>query len=184
MRRVSVLLSILVTILIGGVVTGWAGSNARAQEGTPSAEDFAPEGVTFVPVAFGTADELPATPADFILARFILEPGASFPIEANDPSAALVSIESGAITIQVDVPMTVTRAATITAFATPEVDESSVPPPEEIAADTEFTLEVGDSAFFPGSITGEVRNDGQETAVALLAIIGPQEGNEMGTPAP
>jgi len=185
MRRVSVLLSILVTILIGGVAAGWAGSPTLAQEGTPSAEDFvAPEGITFVPVAFGTADELPAAPAEIGVVRFVVEPGAVFPIDASDPSVTLVSVESGALTSQVDVAITVTRAATYTAFATPDADMSAIPPPEEIAADTEFTLEVGDSAYYPGSISGEVRNDGQEPTVVLLVFIDPLDGGTMGTPAP
>ena len=49
--------------------------------------------------------------------------------------------------------------------------ERPVPAPEEIAAGTEFTMTAGDSAFFPANIAGEVRNDGQEPAVVLIAII-------------
>ncbi|MDQ3468064.1 MAG: cupin domain-containing protein [Chloroflexota bacterium] len=184
MRRASVLLSILVLVLIGVVVSGRAGSITLAQEGTPSPDEFAPpEGISFMPLGFGTAEQLPTTPADFILARFSLDPGAIFPIEASDPSVTLVVIESGTVTFQVEAPITITRAATIAAFATPGVDESAVPAPEEIAAGTEFTMEAGDSAVFPPSIAGEVRNDGQETAVALLAFVEPQ-GGEEGTPTP
>jgi hypothetical protein len=185
MRRFSILVPLLVAVLVGVVVVGRADSITLAQGATPSADGSAPpEGVTFSPVGFGTATQLPSTPADFALFRLGLDPGASFPIEASDASVALVSIESGELTIKVEAPITVTRAATIAAFATPGIDPSSVPLPEEIAADTEFTMATGDSAFFPGNIAGEVRNDGSETAVALIASIGPPQGGAAGTPMP
>jgi len=184
MRRLSLLIPLLAAVFVGLVAVGRGGPSTLARQGTPAAEDFAPEGVSFLPLAFGEADQLPATPADFILARAVFEPGAGFPIEADDPSVTLVSVESGALTLQVDVPITVTRAATLAAFATPEVDESAVPPPEEMAADTAFTMAAGDSAYFPANIAGEVRNDGQEPAVVLLAIIEPTGGGEAGTPTP
>ncbi len=171
MRRFSILVSLLVGVLIGAVMVGQVGSNTFAQVATPSTEEFAPEGLTFAVLGFGTADQLPATPADFVLARVTFDPGAGFPIEASDPSVTLVSVESGTLTFQVEAAISVTRAATIAAFSTPGFDESAVPAPEEIAAGTEFTMTAGDSAFFPGSIAGEVRNDGQEPAVVLIAII-------------
>ncbi len=144
---------------------------------------MAPEGITFTPLGFGTADTLPATPADFSLFRIGFDPGASFPIEATDPSVALVVVEAGAVTVRVDAPTRVTRAATIAAFATPGMDENAVPAPDEIAAGTEFTMAAGDSAFFPPNETGEVRNDGQEQAVILVANIGPPSGGPAGGPA-
>ena len=65
------------------------------------------------------------------------------------------------LTFRVDVPMTVARAATA---GTPT-------PPEEVAADTEFTLSNGDAAFFPGSMGGEMRNDGTEEATAWMVDV-------------
>ncbi|MBA3336581.1 MAG: hypothetical protein H0T49_03340, partial [Chloroflexia bacterium] len=144
---------------------------------------FAPEGVTFAPIAFTTTDQLTATPVDFYLARVTFEPGASFPVEASDASVTLVAVESGAITFQFEAAITVTRAATMAAFSTPGVDESAIPAPEEIAAGDEFTMTAGDSAYFPANIAGEVRNDGQELAVALIASIEPLEAADAATPA-
>ena len=185
MRRVSVPVSVLVVVLLGLVAAvGVPRLGAGAQEGTPPAgEEFAPpEGVTFEPLGFGTAEELPAAPADLLLARFGLEPGAVFPIEAGDPSVALVVVQEGALTVRVEAPVRVVRAATIAAFATPGAEEGAVPEPEEVAAGTEFTLEAGDSFVFPPNVAGEARNDGQERAVALVAFVAPLEG-DGGTPA-
>ena len=185
MRRWSLLVPLLVVMLVGLVVAGRGGLRTLAQEGTPSADELgAPEGVSFMPLGFATAGKLPATPADFSLVRFGVEPGASFTLEASDPSAALVYIETGALVVNVGVPITVTRAATIAAFSTPGADENTAPMPEEMAAGTDFTMEAGDSAYFPPSISGEVRNDGQETATILAASIEPQGPDEAGTPAP
>ena len=191
MRRFSIVVPLLVVMLIGLVAVGRGSPSTLAHEGTPGADEFeVPEGVTFTPLGFVTAEELPAAPADLGLIRFTLEPGAGFPVEASDPSAALVLVESGTLTVQVDVPITVTRAATIAAFSTPGADESTIPAPEEMAAGTEFTMGAGDSAYFPPSIAGQVTNAGQEPAVLLAATIEPQSGDgaaaspAAGTPAP
>ena len=143
--------------------------------------------MTFEPLGFGTAEELPAAPADLVLARFTIEPGASFPFEEDDPSVGLAYVEAGVLTVRVEAPMRVTRAATIAAFATPgAVEEDAVPAREEVAAGTEFTLEAGDSAVFPPNVPGELRNDGQERVVALVALVFPPEDGagtpEAGTP--
>ncbi len=171
MRRVTILVSVLVVMLLGGLSVATA-----AQEGTPPAEEFAPEGVTFEPLAFGTTEELPAAPADLLLARFALDPGASFPIDENDPSVVLVYVESGEFTFRVEAPIQVTRAATIEAFATPgAVEEGVLPETEEVAAGTEFTLAAGDSFVYPPNVAGEIRNDGTERAVGLGAFVAPPE---------
>jgi quercetin dioxygenase-like cupin family protein len=184
MGRSSVLVPVLAVASIGLLAAGRVAPGAAAQEATPPAgAEEVPAGVTFEPLGFGTADELPAAPADFVLVRLTVEPGAGFPIEADDPSVALAYVEAGALTVTVDAPIRVTRAATIAAFATPGAAEAgAVPGPEEVAAGAEFTLAAGDSAFFPANVPGEVRNDGQERAVALVAILAPPEA--MATPAP
>ncbi len=188
MRRLPVLGLLVVAVLLGALAL--AGLRpAVAQDATPppGEGEFAPEGVTFEPLGFGTAEELPAAPADLALFRVGLDPGATFPVEEDDPSAALVYVEAGAFTFRVEGPIRVTRAATLAAFATPgAVEEGAVPAPEEIPAGTEFTLEAGDSAVFPPNVPGEARNDGAERAVALVAIVAPPEAGtpEAGTPAP
>jgi hypothetical protein len=40
-----------------------------------------------------------------------------------------------------------------------------------VAADTEFTLAEGDSALFPGTMAGEVRNAGSAAAAAWVVDI-------------
>ena len=185
MRRVSPLVPLVAVALLGLLVAARPAAGAAVQEGTPPAEEeFAPEGVTFEPLGFGTAEELPAAPADLLLARFTIEPGAGFPIEAGDPSVGLAYVESGALTVRVEAPLRVVRAATIAAFATPgAAEEGAIPEPEEVAAGTEVTLEAGDSVVIPANVAGEVRNDGRERAVALAALVAPPEEGG-GTPTP
>lgn len=176
MRRVPVLVSVLAVVLLGGFAVGRLSVATAAQEGTPPAEEFAPEGVAFEPLGFGTAEELPTAPADLVLLRVTFDPEAGFPIEEDDPTVALVYVESGALTIQVEAPLQVTRAATIEAFATPgAVEEGGIPEPEEVEAGTEVTLEAGDSVVIPPNVGGEVRNDGEEPAVVLAALVAPLE---------
>lgn len=184
MRRISPLVPLFAVVLLGLLAAAGPAARAAVQEGTPLAEEeFAPEGVTFEPLGFGVSEELPAAPADLALARLTIEPGAGFPLDENDPSVALVSVESGALTVRAEDPIRVLRAATLAAFATPgAVEEGAVSEAEEVAAGTEVALEAGDSVVFPPNLEGEVRNDGQERALLLAAIVAPPEG-EAGAPA-
>ena len=180
MRRASVLVPVFV-LLLGALVIG-VGSRVlptAAQEETPTSEEEL-EGVSFEPLGFGTTEELPAAPAELLLARVTLDPGAGFPIEEDDPSVGLLYVESGSLTIRVEAPVTVIRAATIAAFATPGAAEGEVTPPEEVAAWTEYTLNERDSVVIPANVAGEVRNDGTEPAVAMGALIIPAETDETG----
>ena len=174
MRRVPVLVPLLAILLAGAVLGGRWSFGTAAQEGTPPPEEEfeLPEGVTFEALGFGTAEELPPAPADLSLFRFGFEPGAGFEL---DPAStlALVYVEAGALTVAVDGPMTVLRAA---AEGAPFPTET-----EAFAAGEEFTLEAGDSAIFPAGVAGEVRNEGDEPARVLVADIGPVEGEA--TPA-
>jgi quercetin dioxygenase-like cupin family protein len=95
--------------------------------------------------------------------RITLAPGGSVPFDPNDPSAVLVYIASGEVTIRVETEMTVARGV---AAGTPMPTE-----PEAVAANTEFTLLEGDSALFPPAISGEARNDGTEEAVAWVVTL-------------
>lgn len=132
-----------------------------AQDATPAADGTPPEGATFRTLAVGSVEVLSPSTANLVLGRLSLNAGSSIPFDPNDPSAILVSIAQGELTFLVNVPMTVARAGT----------EGTPTPPEEVTADTEFTLREGDSAIFPGSMTGEVRNDGAENASALVVDI-------------
>ena len=181
MRRLPVLVALLAVVLLGAVAV--AGLPAvRAQDATPTDEEAFFAGITFEALGFGRAAELPAAPADVSLLRFTFEPDAGFPIEASDPSGALVVVESGELTVIASVPITVTRAATIAAFATPGADEASVPAPEEMAANTEFTMAAGDSAYFTGGIDGQVTNAGPGPAAILVTSIEPVEPELAASP--
>ncbi len=138
-------------------------SPAAAQDATPPAERAAgtPEPAKFRPAAAGLIEVLAPSTANVVLGRIVLQPGASIPFDPTDPSAILVYMQDGEMTFRVDVPMTLAR----------EARGGTPTPPEDVAADTEFTLRQGDSALFPGTMAGEVRNAGAEEATAWVVDI-------------
>ena len=154
----SFVLLVVVLTFMGGLAP------AAAQEATPTAEQAAgtPEPATFRPLAAGLIEVLAPSTANVVLGRISLAPGASIPFDPTDPSAILVYMATGELTFRVDVPMSVARAGGGAGTPTP---------PEEIAADTEFTLRDGDSALFPGTMAGEVRNAGTDAATAWIVDI-------------
>ena len=180
MRRIPVLLALAAVVLVGAFALGRLSAATGAQEGTPPAGEEGLEGVAFEPLAFGTAEELPAAPAGLALFRVTLDPGAALPIEADDPSVGLVYVGAGALVLRIEAPVRVLRGAAVAAaMATPEGGEPAF---EEVAAGTEFTLEAGDSALIPANVAGEVRNDGDAPAVGLGAIVEPGPGGDEATP--
>jgi quercetin dioxygenase-like cupin family protein len=173
MGRFSLVMSI-VAVMVLGIVTLQVQPAAVAQEATPSA-DMAPEGGTYEPVTFALGVEVPS-PADLFVVRIGLEPGTGFPIEESDPSAGILLVESGTFTVQVNGPVSVTRGATLDeAMQSAESTGDLAAAAESIAEGEAVTLEAGDAAYVPGNITGEIRNDGQERAVALVFLMGPPE---------
>jgi hypothetical protein len=147
----------------------------------PSAE---PEGVTFEPIAIASGLTLPS-PADIIAVRFRIEPGAVLPLEASDPTGGMLIVESGTFTIRLDTAWAISRSGSLTAaFATAEASGTYTPADEQIASGDEATLGAGDAAYIPGSITGEIRNDGAEPAAGLVVLIGPTEAMTEATPTP
>src|SRR5918993_5135698 len=159
MRRGSVVALLFTLVLAIGAGQGLS-SGTQAQDATPPAEQQAgaPEGVSFVSLASGTIEVLSPGTANLVLGRVRLAPGATLPFDPTDPSVDLVFMGAGTLTFRVDAPMTVIRAVRT---GTPVPTE-----PEEIPADTEFTLSDGDFALFPPNAAGEVRNDATEDAVA------------------
>jgi quercetin dioxygenase-like cupin family protein len=150
-----------------------------AQAATPAA-DMLPPGVSAQPLAFGSVPSLPS-PADLVLVRFTLQPGAVLPSDPTDPSLGLLYVESGTLTVQLAAPLQITRAATVAMFATPN---AAIPGPELVAAGATATLRPGDSAVGPPHVGGNVRNTGRSPAVLLLASIAPSEmGTLAATPA-
>ncbi len=183
MRRVTILGSVLIVMLLGGLSVAIAAQEGTPPAGTPPAAAGEPEGVTFTPLGFGVSEEVPATPVDFVLARVVIEPGAGWSRGSDSLSVPLFYVESGALTLQIEAPLQVTRAATIEAFATPGAEEEgAVPEPEEVAAGTEVTLEAGDSVVIAPNVAGEIRNDGDEPVVGMAAVVEPLEDSGA-TPA-
>ena len=80
---------------------------------------------------------------------------------------------------------TITRGAAVrAAMATPDVEPDVSVVLEEVAMGVEATLEAGDTAFIPGSTTGEVRNDGQVRAEGIVFLMGPPQAMAGATPTP
>jgi quercetin dioxygenase-like cupin family protein len=185
MRRFRVLLSVVAVALLGSLAL-LAQPLAIAQEATPASEEgMDVEGITFEPVSFAFGAEV-ATPADLVLVRIGFDPGASLPGEENDPTVGIVLVESGTLTVQADGPLTVTRGAGMgEAMATAEATGDFSTLMESAAAGEAVTLEAGDAAYLPANMTGEIRNDGQDPAIALAFLVVPSEGM-MGeaTPTP
>ncbi len=173
MRRLSILASVVAAVLAGWVLVGRPVVETVAQEGTPAAEEMLPPGVAAAFLAGGPIAELPQRPGYLVLVRLTLEPGAVLPGEPDDPTFALIYVESGTVTVRGEAALAVARA-------TPGAD---FPAEEELAAGTEFTLGSGDSFVAPPNVAGEVRNDGSAPAVLLAGLAVPaEEGAPAGTP--
>jgi quercetin dioxygenase-like cupin family protein len=185
MRRFGVLVSVIAVMLLG-VLALHAQPVAVAQEASPAAgEMMEPEGVTFEPLAITSGLTLPS-PADMIAARFTVDPGAQFPLEASDPSGGMLIVQSGTCTVRLDTAWAVSRSGSLNAaIGTAEATGTFTPSEEQVASGEEATLDAGDAAYIPGSVGGEIRNDGQEPAVGLVVLVGPTEGMMGGaTPTP
>src|SRR5215218_6063473 len=144
---IVILISSLMTLtcgMLGPVPTG-------AQESTPAA------GTTGVEVAPGVTFELmPASEDPPSLYRLRLAPGAILSF-VDDPAISLVYVESGALSLQLDVAVSDARP-----------DAAS-----EEEADTAVELSQGDYFVLPPLIAGEIRNEGQEALSMVIAAITP-----------
>jgi quercetin dioxygenase-like cupin family protein len=182
MRRFTLCLSIIVVVLLGDLALQ-AQPVAIAQEATP-ASDMAPEGASFEPLGFAQGVTLPS-PADLVVARFRLDAGAGFPFDPNDPTNTVVVVESGSFTVRVEeMAWSVTRGEALSAAMETGEEADFEASLEEVAMGEEATLTAGDVAYIPGSVNGEVRNEGQERAEALLFVVGPPEAMFSATPEP
>jgi quercetin dioxygenase-like cupin family protein len=138
--------------------------------------------VIFEPLGFAPSITV-SSPSDLVLIRFRLESGAVLPSDPGDPSVALLVVETGEITIEVDGPVTVTRGGAFnTGVATAEAGGVFAVATEAVPAGEAVTLRVGDAAVIPANLSGELRNDGQEAASGLAAIVAPPEAGVEGTP--
>ena len=128
----------------GGVRDAWTGTSLSSPRPDRPRVDRAPP------------REPPAGPFHLGLLRFTNEPGSVFIGAADDPSGGLVLVESGVVTVRLEEPATITRATG----------------PEEVAADTEFTLGPGESS------------SGSRSWLAKSATMGRKRPSRSGLPGP
>jgi hypothetical protein len=143
------------------------------------------EGVTFEFLGLESGVDIPS-PVDLIAVSISIAPGEALPLEESDPTGGMLVVESGSPTIVIGNAWRVTRSAGLSErMATVEATGDFTSLTEEIDADAETTLEVGDVAFVPGGVNGEIRNDGDEPAVMYVVLLSPtMMGGMEGTPAP
>ena len=160
MRRSPFPTALVIVVLLALL----AARAALAQDGTPSpADPFAGQEVT--PLAVVPLDALPPTPAELLLVRATVAPGAELPVAAVQ--GALVGIvEAGSFAVHGAGPVFVTRAsgadaATGLPAATPATD---------------FSAGAGDQIVAPPGTAVTYRNAGSEPATFLLAGIVPADG--------
>jgi quercetin dioxygenase-like cupin family protein len=172
-RRFVLLLSVIVVVLVGSFVAWGSGARAQTPVATPGPGEFeAAPGLIGRELASGLVEAPSTDLVSFGILRFTGAPGSVFAGGEDDPSIGLLLVESGELSVRIEGAVTVTRATG----------------PEEVAAGTEFTLGPGESFVWPANVPGEVRNDGQEPAVTLVASLAPAEGEAAtpmsGTPTP
>jgi quercetin dioxygenase-like cupin family protein len=151
-------------------------------EGTPAAaeEEFA-AGITFQPLAFGVASDLPAGPAVIGMGRITLEPGMSAPPEEPHPGPEIVLIETGTVAVTVTGGEAhVLRGA---GMATPGAEPGAAEP---ATVGEEIVFETGDTLFAQTGSVETARNVGDAPATALVVFFAPAgaEHDETGTPVP
>jgi len=90
----------------------------------------------------------------------------------HETATALLYVEAGTLTGQVEGAVTVTRAEAMAAVAVAE--DAVLPQTQAIAAGAGFQLDVGDSALYPPGAAGAVSNTGSEPVVVLISVVEPR----------
>jgi hypothetical protein len=157
MHRALHVVAVVMMIGIGAIAPL---SSAVAQDATPEGDSMTEEGVTFEPLGFADGVKLPS-PGSLIAVRVTIEPGAVSSFDDTDPTSAMLIVESGTFTAKLEAALSVSRSGA-------PFGES-----EEIAVGDETLLAAGDVVFIPGSVAGEIRNDGAEPAVGTAFLIVP-----------
>ena len=156
----------------GEITPGAAGATALMLMAAPAASDdgdahVAPEGVTYTPLAAGDTPELHEG-ALFWLGQFTLQPGASFPGQAQ-PGAELGAGIAGEFTMKTTGgPGSIVLrdfSNSVMAGKEPEVAD-------ETAGDT-VTFGAGDAVYFPDGNTVDISNAGSTEAITLFGGVGP-----------
>jgi hypothetical protein len=165
MRRGSAVVLLVALVLVPLLAFQAGAPVAQAQDASPAAgqDTGTPSPVHSRSVAGGSLEVLTPGTANLVLGRLVLAPGGAVTFAGKDPSASLVYVQTGALTFNVTVPLTVARGA---GRGTPSAGQ-----PEMVAANTEFTLNEDDSALFPPALQGEVRNDGTDDAAAWVVSV-------------
>lgn len=172
MRRVLMGLWLVVVLLASVLVGAHGVVAANAQEATPPAGEMGPPesfelapGVTADSMVFVEGQENPS------LYRLHFDAGVTYSI-APSTSLELAYVEAGSLTVTLD------GATTVGRVGQPEADG------EAMAPNTEFVLETGQFIVLQPGVSGEVRNDGDETAIVSVAGLTPS-GAQMpeATPA-
>src|SRR5207248_2335997 len=99
----------LLLLLLGLACGAGVVASARAREATPVVGLPEGKGVSAELVSVALGVTVP-NPANLVVVRFGLEPGASHPIGA-DPDSGLFLVEEGEFTIRVEAAWTLTRGA-------------------------------------------------------------------------
>lgn len=186
MRRTSRLVAIGAVMALGIGALTWSGTVTHAQDATPAAGEKAPAGTTggatFATVAFAPGVTLP-TPADVVVVRIGLDPGARVPINATEPMAGLLLVESGTLTFRSSEPQTMTRAGLEAALATAAATGEDGAASETVPAGTDITLDAGEATFVAATASGTLRNDSQAPASGVITLFVPSAGTMAATPA-
>lgn len=127
----------------------------------------APEGVIFTPLAMGDTPELNEG-ALFWLGEFTLQPGASFPGQAQ-PGAELGAGTAGEFTMKT----TGGPGFVILRDFTKSVLAGEEPAVAEEAAGDTVTFGAGDAVYFPDGNTVDISNAGSTEAITLFGGVGP-----------
>lgn len=168
MRGISRYTAIVAVALLG---FGAASGATHAQDATPATGSSATaQDVTLQPIGFAEGIDVP-TPADLIVVRITIAPGAVSPFTADDPTSGLLVVESGTFTVNAEAAWSISRGQALQDAVNSGSDESAIT--ESVAVGEEATVGPGDVAYIPGSVAGELRNDGQEPAVGLAFLIAP-----------
>jgi mannose-6-phosphate isomerase-like protein (cupin superfamily) len=153
MRRLALLVSFVIVVLVGSLVFSRITPGTIAQEATPAAG-----AITVELLGHGLPNAAPGF--DLQLYRATIAPGAGIPPHTH-PGGSVVYVESGTMAFtSLEGEAYLIRAGTM---ATPEAEG------ELLAHDTEVTLTAGDALFWPDEHGDEAYNVGEEPLVLLLA---------------
>jgi quercetin dioxygenase-like cupin family protein len=157
---------------VGEMTSGENPVSALLLVAAPGASDngnsgVAPEGVTFTPLAAGDTPELDEG-ALFWLGQFTLQPGASFPGQAQ-PGAELGAGTVGEFTVKT----TGGPGFVILRDFTKSVSAGEQPAVTEGNTGDTVTFGAGDAVYFPDGNTVDISNAGTTEAITLFGGVGP-----------